>query len=55
VKLPDVETYETVVSICAELTEGMEVDVVAAPHNHRRVTIDVGQGEKAKSKGNSDG
>jgi len=46
VKLPDVEPYETVCSICAELAEGMELDVAAAPHNHKRVTVDVGQGGK---------
>jgi hypothetical protein len=55
VKLPAVEPYDTVVSICAELAEGMEVEVAAAPHNHKRVTIDVGQGEKGKGRRSSGG
>jgi hypothetical protein len=48
VTIPNVEPYETVVSICAEVAEGQQVDIVAAPHNHKRVTIDVGQGGKRK-------
>ena len=51
VTLPGVDPYETVCSICADgIAEGQEVEIVAAPRNRKRVTIDVGQG-----KANSDG
>ncbi len=44
VTIPDHEPYETVVSICAGgMSEGQTVDIAAAPQNHKRVTIDVGQ------------
>jgi hypothetical protein len=43
VTLPAKEPYETNCNICALLNVGDEVDVAAAPHNHKRVTIDVGQ------------
>jgi hypothetical protein len=46
VKLPNIEPYETDCHICAELGEGQQVQVAAAPHNHKRVTIDVGQGKR---------
>jgi hypothetical protein len=51
VTLPNQEPYETDCNICAELGEGQEVQVAAAPHNHKRVTIDVGQG---KDRGSAD-
>jgi hypothetical protein len=55
VTLPGEDPYETVVSICAAIGEGQQVDIAAAPHNHKRVTIDVGQGEgKRKAKGDAD-
>jgi hypothetical protein len=44
VSLPDREPYETDTSICVEgLDVGSTVNVAVAPHNHKRVTIDVGQ------------
>jgi uncharacterized membrane protein len=44
VSLPGREPYETDCSICASnLPVGQTVNVAAAPHNHKRVTIDVGQ------------
>jgi hypothetical protein len=46
VSLPNREPYETTCNICAELGEGQEVEVAAAPHNLKRVTIDVGQGRR---------
>lgn len=47
--LPDREPYETDTSICAAgISEGDTVDVYAAPHNKKRVTIDVGQGSATK-------
>ena len=49
VSLPNNQPYETTCNICAELTEGQEVKVAAAPHNHKRVTIDVGQGKNGGS------
>jgi uncharacterized membrane protein len=64
VNLPDRDPYETDCSICAaDLAVGSTVNVAAAPHNHRRVTIDVGQGErkarrqasKAKAEATEDG
>jgi Short C-terminal domain len=49
VTIPGREPYETTCSICAAgIVEGQQVDIAAAPHNHKRVTIDVGQG-KGKS------
>jgi hypothetical protein len=46
VSLPGKETYETDCSICAaDLAVGSTVNVAAAPHNHKRVTIDVGQAQ----------
>lgn len=45
VQLPAEQPYETTCNICAEFVEGQEVKVAAAPHNHKRVTIDVGQGK----------
>ena len=49
VTLPNTEPYETDCNICAELAEGQQVEVAAAPHNHKRVTIDVGQGKDGGS------
>ena len=47
VTIPGRAPYETDCSICIpNLTEGTVVNVAAAPHNHRRVTIDVGQDGK---------
>ncbi len=47
VSLPEREPYETDCSICAaDLAVGSTVNVAAAPHNHKRVTIDVGQAER---------
>ena len=47
VTIPGRAPYETDCSICIpNLTEGTVVNVAAAPHNHRRVTIDVGQDVK---------
>jgi hypothetical protein len=44
ISLPGREPYETDCSICAaDLSVGNTVDVAAAPHNRKRVTIDVGQ------------
>ncbi len=46
VTLPDREPYETDCSICAaDLAVGSTVNIAAAPHNHKRVTIDVGQSQ----------
>jgi Short C-terminal domain len=46
VSLPDREPYETDCSICAsDLAVGSTVNVAAAPHNRKRVTIDVGQAQ----------
>jgi len=43
-ELPDREPYETDASICAaDLQVGSTVNIAAAPHNRKRVTIDVGQ------------
>ena len=47
VTIPGRAPYETDCSICVpNLREGTVVNVAAAPHNHRRVTIDVGQDVK---------
>jgi hypothetical protein len=47
VTIPGRAPYETDCSICIpNLAEGTVVNVAAAPHNHRRVTIDVGQDVK---------
>jgi hypothetical protein len=47
VSLPDRQPYETDCSICAaNMDVGNTVNVAAAPHNKKRVTIDVGQGHK---------
>jgi Short C-terminal domain len=46
VTLPNNAPYETTCNICAELGEGQQVQVAAAPHNRKRVTIDVGQGRR---------
>ncbi len=44
VSLPGREPYETDCSICAsDLGVGKTVNIAAAPHNRKRVTIDVGQ------------
>jgi len=44
VSLPGHGPYETDTSICvANLDVGSTVNVAVAPHNHKRVTIDVGQ------------
>ena len=46
VSLPDGAPYETDCSICAaDLAVGSTVNIAASPHNRRRVTIDVGQGQ----------
>ena len=45
VQLPNQQPYETECNICAELGEGQQVNVAAAPHNKKRVTVDVGQGK----------
>ena len=52
VTIPGREPYETDSSICAELFEAQEVAVAIAPHNHQRVTVDVGLG--APKRGNDD-
>lgn len=47
VTIPGRAPYETDCSICIpNLSEGTVVNVAAAPHNHRRVTIDAGQDVK---------
>jgi hypothetical protein len=47
VTIPGRAPYETDCSICVpNLSEGTVVNIAAAPHNHRRVTIDVGQDVK---------
>jgi hypothetical protein len=47
VNVPGREPYKTTVRICASsIREGQTVHVAVAPHNHKRVTIDVGQGQK---------
>jgi len=44
ISLPDREPYETDCSICAaNMAVGDTVNVAVAPHNRKRVTIDVGQ------------
>jgi hypothetical protein len=44
ISLPGREPYETDCSICAaNMSVGDTVNVAAAPHNRKRVTIDVGQ------------
>ena len=44
ITLPGTEPYETDCSICAaNLSVGNTVNVAVAPHNRKRVTIDVGQ------------
>lgn len=44
ISLPVREPYETDCSICAaDLSVGNTVNVAVAPHNRKRVTIDVGQ------------
>jgi hypothetical protein len=45
VQLPNEQPYETNCNICAEFAEGQQVQIAAAPHNHKRVTVDVGQGK----------
>ena len=45
VQLPNQQPYETDCNICAEFIEGQAVQVAAAPHNRKRVTVDVGQGK----------
>jgi Short C-terminal domain len=46
ISLPGREPYETDCSICAaDLQVGSTVNVAVAPHNHKRVTIDVGQAQ----------
>ena len=46
IALPGREPYETDCSICAaDLPLGGTVNVAVAPHNRKRVTIDVGQGQ----------
>lgn len=51
VSLPDRQPYETDCSICAaNMNVGDTVNVAAAPHNKKRVTIDVGQGHKKQSR-----
>jgi hypothetical protein len=50
VALPGREPYETDCNICAaDLAVGSTVNVAAAPHNRKRVTIDVGQ-ERVKER-----
>jgi hypothetical protein len=47
VSVPGQQPYETSCSICATgISEGSVVNIVVSPHNHKRVTIDVGQGSK---------
>jgi hypothetical protein len=44
ISLPSREPYETDCSICAaNMSVGATVNVAVAPHNRKRVTIDVGQ------------
>lgn len=46
ISLPGRDPYETDCSICsANMHVGDTVNVAVAPHNHKRVTIDVGQGQ----------
>jgi hypothetical protein len=46
VTLPGRTPYETSCSICASgIRPGSVVDVAVSRHNHKRVTIDVGQGD----------
>lgn len=47
VTLPGRAPYDTDVRICASgISQGSVVNVAASKHNHKRVTIDVGQGSK---------
>lgn len=46
VSIPGRPEYKTTCRICASgIREGQTVEVAAAKHNHKRVTIDVGQGQ----------
>jgi hypothetical protein len=63
ISLPGGEPYETDCSICAaDLAVGNTVNVAVAPHNRKRVTIDVGQDQvkqrrqagRAQAKSNED-
>jgi hypothetical protein len=47
VSIPGKAPYETDCAICAAgISQGSVVHVAVSPHNHKRVTIDVGQGSK---------
>jgi hypothetical protein len=47
VNVPGKRPYKTSCRICASgISEGQTVTVAVAPHNHKRVTIDVGQGQQ---------
>ena len=49
ITVPGRAPYETDCSICvADLPTGQDVRVAVSPHNHKRVTIDVGQGAKGQ-------
>jgi len=55
VTIPGRSPYETSCSICASgIRPGAVVDVAVSPHNRKRVTIDVGQGD-TRGKAQSDG
>lgn len=52
VAIPDRSPYETDCRICASgIRQGSTVRVAVSPHNHKRVTIDIGQGSKSSKKG----
>jgi hypothetical protein len=47
VSVPGKNPFETSCRVCASgIKEGQTVTVAVAPHNHKRVMIDVGQGQK---------
>ena len=49
VSIPGRSPYETTCRICAAgIRNGATVDVAVSPDNHKRVTIDVGQGSRGK-------
>ncbi|HUZ36501.1 MAG TPA: SHOCT domain-containing protein [Streptosporangiaceae bacterium] len=52
VAVPGRSPYETDCRICASgIRQGSAVRVAVSPHNHKRVTIDIGKGSKSSKKG----
>lgn len=49
VSVPGRSPYQTTCRVCAAgIRAGATVDVAVSPHNHKRVTIDVGQGSQGR-------